>query len=142
KDGSAEKAGQKRPASKKKKKAPPALDLYADWRCFERRLPRSMRRVLDDLQPVIVLGDNASEKELFATRQSRVADNEQLYPGRVSHRGKGLSVYLGARSLVLVPSDEFLESPASSEDASLRRLLMRVARVRTPKVVVCVSGAA
>src|SRR5688572_16339242 len=102
------------PQPEPKKK--PALNLYADWRAFRRQLPRSMRRALDDLQPVIVLGNNASEKEMLALQLSRVADSEQLFPGRVSYRGKGLDLYLGARSLVLVPSDEFLDGPASSED--------------------------
>lgn len=125
------------PQAEPKKKAP--LDLYADWKAFRRQLPRSMRRALDDLQPVIVLGNNASEKELLSLQLSRVADNEQLFPGRVSLRGKGLDVHLGARSLVLVPSDEFLDAPASSEDDSWRRVLLAVARVRAPRVVVCLA---
>jgi hypothetical protein len=131
----------KKPAAAEPKKKTPALDLYADWRSFRRRLPRSMRRALDDLQPVIVLGNTASEKEMLALQLSRVADNEQLFPGRVSYRGKGLDLYLGARSLVLVPSDEFLDTPASSEDGGWRKVLLTVARVRAPRVVVCLAQA-
>ncbi|HTV22302.1 MAG TPA: ImcF-related family protein, partial [Polyangiaceae bacterium] len=123
------------------KKNKPALDMFADWKSFRRKLPRSMRRALDDLQPVIVLGNNASEKEMLSLQLSRVADNEQLFPGRVSYRGKGLDLYLGARSLVLVPSDEFLDAPASNEDESWRKVLLEVARVRAPRVVVCLAQA-
>lgn len=123
------------------KKSKPALDMYADWKSFRKRLPRSMRRVLDELQPVIVLGNNASEKEMLSMQLSRVADNEQLFPTRVSYRGKGLDLHLGARSLVLVPSDEFLDAPASSEDESWRKVLLAVCRVRAPRVVVCLAQA-
>jgi hypothetical protein len=135
------KKSQKKPAAAEPKKSKPSLDMYADWKSFRRRLPRSMRRALDDLQPVIVLGNTASEKEMLALQLSRVGDNEQLFPGRVSYRGKGLDLYLGARSLVLVPSDEFLDGPASSEDDSWRKVLLTVARVRAPRVVACLAQA-
>jgi len=135
------KAAKKPAAPEPAKKSKPALDMYADWKSFHRRLPSSMRRVLDDLQPVIVLGNNASEKEMLSLQLSRVADNEQLFPTRVSYRGQGLDLYLGARSLVLVPSDEFLDAPASSEDESWRKLLLKVCRVRAPRVVVCLAQA-
>ena len=42
------------------------LDLYKEWRAFRRRLPARIKRVLDDFQPVILLGNTASEKERVA----------------------------------------------------------------------------
>lgn len=119
-------------------KAAPAPNLYADFKKFLRRLPRPLSRILDDLQPVIVLGNNASQKEQVALQLSGVLERKRIYPG-LSHGLTNLSLYFGARSLVLVPSDLFLDSAGSSSDASWRRVLARVSRVRAPRVVVCLA---
>ena len=121
--------------------APSDLDLYGEWRAFRKRLPARIKRVLDDFQPVILLGNTASEKEQVALQLSGVAERERELPGKVSLRGEGLSAHLGSRSVVLVPSEAFLRSVGAEENASWRKLLRTVCAVRAPRVVVCLSQA-
>lgn len=117
------------------------LDPYKEWRSFRRRLPARIKRVLDDFQPVIVLGNTASEKERVALELSGVAERERELPGKVSLRGEGLSAYLGSRSVVVVPSEAFLRSVGAETNASWCKLLRKLCAVRAPRVVVCLSQA-
>lgn len=133
----------------KRKKQPPKRppqraplpNVYADFAKFRRRLPSPLARILDDLQPVILLGNNASQREQIALQLSGVLERERIYSGVVPRSDQALSVYFGARSLVLVPSEPFLNSPGSSGDAKWRKVLARVSRVRAPRVVVCLAHA-
>ena len=100
-----------------------------------------MQGVLDDFQPVIFLGHTSSEKERIVLQQSGVADNERRLQGKASYCGKALSVYLGARTLVLVPSDEFLSTQGAASHPGWTTVIRRVCRTRVPLVVVCLSQA-
>jgi hypothetical protein len=123
----------------KRPKAPkvPPPDLLEDWKAFRRALPRNMRRVIGDLQPVVVLGSNASEKEQIARQQSEMDQDDP----RLFYQGGGLGFYFGATSLVVVPTDKFLDGPSPLEDEGWRKVLKRLSSVRAPRVVVCFSQA-
>jgi hypothetical protein len=121
--------------------APSELDLYKEWRSFRKRLPARIKRVLDDFQPVILLGNTASEKERMALELSGVAEREREFPGKVVFRGEGLSAFLGSSSVVLVPSEAFLRTVGAETNASWCKLLRKVCAVRAPRVVVCLSQA-
>jgi hypothetical protein len=120
----------------KTSKTPPP-DLLEDWKAFRRALPRNMQRVLGDLQPVIVLGSNASEKERIARQQSEMDQGDP----RLFYQGAGLGCYFGATSLVVVPTDKFLDGPSPLDDEGWRKVLKRLSLVRAPRVVVCLSQA-
>ncbi len=126
--------------------APPRVevahpDALKDYRQFAHRLPGRMRRVLDEFQPVIILGNVASEKERIISSLSGFEKNQQLFPGRVSHLGEAVELYLAARCLLVVPSEQFLAAGSSSDEPRWRKLLERICRVRAPRVVICLSQA-
>lgn len=116
-------------------------DALEDYRQFLSKLPRRMRRVRDDFAPVIVLGNVASEKARIISSFSGVEQNQRLFPGKVSHSGRAVELHLGARCLLVVPSEQFLAADSSSEDPTWRKLMERLCRVRAPRVVVCLSQA-
>jgi hypothetical protein len=119
-----------------------APDPHADFKQFCSRLPRPMRRVLDDFQPVVVLGNNASEKDRVIAELSGVAENERVYAGRASFKGEGLDVYLGARCLVLAPTERFLNTPASVSQPGWVKVARRICLTHSPRAVICLSQSA
>ena len=117
-------------------------DALGDWKVFRRALPRAMVRVLDDFQPVIVLGNLASEKVRVIEQLTGFEDARKFYGQSVRHIGKGLEVCLGGSSLVVAPSDALLEDASSASDAGWQRVLRAICRIRTPRIVVCLSHTA
>ncbi|MEN9580607.1 MAG: hypothetical protein RJA70_3616, partial [Pseudomonadota bacterium] len=117
-------------------------DLYSEWQAFRAQLPRRLRRVLDEFQPVIVLGTVSGEKERIVAQLSGVDRNEHQYPKQVVFKGELLEISLGARCVVISPSEQFLASPSSSSDASWKKVLRCVSRVHAPRVLVCIAQGA
>lgn len=122
-------------------KAVAEYDPQGDYSLFRSRLPAEVVRALDDYHPIIVLGNNASEKERLVLRLSGVESNQQRLRGRAIFAGMSLAIYLGARTLVLVPTEQFLGSPDAHQNPSWEKLLRCVCRIRSPRVLICLSQA-
>lgn len=118
------------------------FDALADWNQFRAKLAPKMRRVLDDFQPVIVLGDVASEKHRVIRQLAGVEDSVRLHGSSAVFEGKALDLFLGDCTLIVAPTEEFCRLSASFSDARWQGVLRRVGRVRSPRVVVCISSAA
>lgn len=131
----------------KEPSAPPSVaverpDAWRDWRAFRRALPPMMRRVLDDFQPVIVLGNHASEKARVIEQLTGFEDVRKFHGKGTRLEGKALDLCLGGSSLVIAPSDAFLEDASFASDAGWQSVLRAVSRIRTPRIVVCLSHTA
>lgn len=135
---------------KRKQQSPVAMkatpknefDALGDWNAFRAKLAPNMKRVLDDFQPVIVLGDVASEKDRVIEQLTGVEDSLRLHSSSAVFRGKTLHVFLGDCTLLVAPTHEFCRLPTSVSDPGWQGVLRRVGRIRPPRVVACVSSAA
>ena len=121
---------------------PPEFDPLGDWNRFRQQLAPKMKRVLDDFQPVIVLGDVASERERVIRQLAGVEDSLRLHGASAAASGKALQIYLGDCALIVAPTQEFCQRPGSFSDPGWQSVLRRVGRVRPPRVVVCLSAPA
>ncbi|MGC4065307.1 MAG: hypothetical protein QM784_11800 [Polyangiaceae bacterium] len=66
------------------------------------------------------------------------AINSATWSGRF-FAGKSLAVYLGATTLVLAPTEDFLRSPEAHRNESWDALLRQICRIRAPRVLICLS---